>query len=254
MVGAVAFLFVVYVVAAVPYGLAITTWFGDDADIRREGSGNIGATNVARVHGWRLAVPVLAIDMAKGLVPVLLADAGWPHGGMPWLSVVGVVAFVGHCYPVFLAFHGGKGVATSAGVMLGLAPVETSLAVATWALLLLVTRRSSAASLGATAVLVGAMTWWRLDALPAALLLGVGVVQRHVPNIRRLVAGDEAAILRPVRWGGAATATEDDAAAALSVGPAGEAGRAPDLWDPEPTGEAPWPDDDEASRLEEKST
>src|SRR5690606_36079791 len=125
---------------AVPVGVVVTTLFGGDEDVRREGSGNIGATNVARVHGWRLAVPVMILDVGKGLVPVLVAGWAWP-GLLPgvelaWLTAVGLVAFLGHCYPIYLAFHGGKGVATGAGAILAIAPLPTLVAVATWGVVL----------------------------------------------------------------------------------------------------------------------
>ena len=214
MIGALAFLFLTYLVAAIPFGL-----FGDDDDIREAGSGNIGATNVARVYGWGLAGPVLGMDIGKGLVPVGLAAWAWPSWGVAWLGVVGLVAFLGHIYPVYLAFHGGKGVATGAGVMLGIAPLPTLVAVFAWAVVLVFTGRSSLASLLACVALVAASIRLAPEAVPVAALLAVGVIHAHVPNIRRLIAGDEQAIISPVRWGRAQA--PESGAALLSRDPAG---------------------------------
>jgi glycerol-3-phosphate acyltransferase PlsY len=231
VLAAVCFLFLTYLVAAVPFGLLVSTLFGaGDADIRREGSGNIGATNVARVYGWGLAGPVLALDVAKGLVPVLVADAGWPGGGVPWLAVVAGVAFVGHVYPVYLAFHGGKGVATGCGAMLALAPIPTVIAIGAWMVVLAISGKSSVASLSATTVLlvVVSLTSWAL--LPVVLLLALGIVSSHVDNIRRLLTGQEDAIIQPVRWGRSADLGGPDPARLLEEGPAGLDTVVPAVW------------------------
>lgn len=228
MIPALAFLFLTYVVAAVPFGLVLTTLYGGDADIREAGSGNIGATNVVRVYGWGLAAPVLALDVGKGLVPVLLAHLAFPELGTWWLGLTALVAFLGHCYPVYLAFHGGKGVATGAGAMLGVAPAPTAGAAVVWVGVLLLTGRSSLASLTATASLVGLALLLQPDAVGVAVVLALGILQSHVGNIRRLVAGDEKAILRPVRWGRGARQEAPDPAEVLALGPAGTL--APEPW------------------------
>jgi len=94
------FLLWTYVVAAIPFGLVLTTLWGAEGDLRNEGSGNIGATNVARVFGWKLAAPVLVLDAGKGAVPVLIANLWWPQAGPFWLALVAITAFVGHCWSV----------------------------------------------------------------------------------------------------------------------------------------------------------
>ncbi len=190
-----------YLAAAVPYGLLITLLYGGDADVREEGSGNIGTTNVARLHGWRLAVAVLLLDIGKGLLPVLAARLLWPDAGVIALAAVAITAFVGHCFPVYLAFRGGKGVATAAGAMLAIAPDATLLAMLAWGLLLAGTGRSSVASLGAVASLVAAAFWLAPAALPIGAALAVGIVATHTANVRRLVRGEEKAVITPVRWG-----------------------------------------------------
>lgn len=189
-----------YLLAAVPYGLVLTTLFGGETDLRASGSGNIGATNVARTHGWKLAVPALLLDMGKGALPVLGATLLWPE--VWWLpATAGLVAFFAHCWPVYLEFHGGKGVATAAGVMLVLAPWPALGAVGVWLALLGATGRSSVAALTATVALVGLVAWLQPTLLLMAALLMAGIVIRHLTNIRRLVRGEEAAIVRPVRLG-----------------------------------------------------
>lgn len=221
MIAGLCWLWLTYLLAAVPFGLLITTLYGGDEDIRAEGSGNIGATNVARVYGWRLAVPVILLDLGKGLVPVVFAQLLWPDASRAWFGAVALTAFAGHVWSVYLSFNGGKGVATGAGVMLGLAPTPTLFAAAAWSVVLFVSGRSSLASLVATGVLVVALWYQDPAILPIGGLLAVGIFVSHTSNIRRLVAGDEAAIVRPVRWGRAGNRVAEDPALLLARGPSG---------------------------------
>lgn len=227
------FLVLTYLLAAVPFGVVITTLYGGDVDLRVSGSGNIGATNVARVFGWRIAAPVLALDMLKGLIPVLVGAWLFPDYGLTWWTIVGLTAFVGHCWPVYLEFHGGKGVATGAGALLGIAPLPTLLAAGLWGVLLAATGRSSIAALGATSGMVLIAMWLDPTVAPVVALLAIGVASRHVSNIRRIVRGEEAPVARPVRWGrrGAGVATGEEV---LQQDPGG--GGAPSkLWkEPDP--------------------
>ncbi len=195
-----AYLLLTYLAAAVPFGLVVTTLYGGDEDIRRAGSGNIGATNVARVYNAEMGLRVAALDLLKGFLPVAVAVAGWPAAGVGWWGTVAVVAFVGHCYPVYLEFKGGKGVATAAGALLALVPEATLPAVGLWIVLLWVSRRSSVAALGSAVALVGITYATVPSVLPVVGTLCLGILTTHVPNIRRLIRGQENTVLRPVRW------------------------------------------------------
>lgn len=215
-----------YLVAAVPFGLVLTTLYGGEVDIRSTGSGNIGATNVARVYGWKLGLASLVLDLLKGALFVLGARLLWPEVGLWWPALVAGVAFLAHCFSVYLEFRGGKGVATGAGGMLAISPVPTLLAMAVWGLVLRLTGKSSVAALVAAVSLVG---WcWLLD--PAAtwvvLLLVLGIAYTHMSNIRRIVAGEESQVVRPVRWG---RKKEVDPAELLEQGPSGSRD-APPAW------------------------
>ncbi|MBX7101951.1 MAG: glycerol-3-phosphate 1-O-acyltransferase PlsY [Myxococcaceae bacterium] len=180
-----------YLSGSVPYGLFVVRHFVGK-DVRDEGSGNIGATNVARVAGKQLGVMVLLLDALKGLLPVLLARVLVPEE--PWLHAgVGLAAFLGHCFPVWLRFEGGKGVATALGVLLVLLPWAALAGFAVYAVIFAVWRVSSIGSLAGalTAVAVGAFTAaaWAYGAL-AAIFLGL-IVFTHRANIGRLVRKEE---------------------------------------------------------------
>ena len=211
-------LLLTYLVGAIPFGLVICTLYGGDQDIRSAGSGNIGATNVKRVYGWRLAIPTLVLDIAKGFVPTLLAVWAWPDANLLWPALVAAAAFLGHCYSIYLEFHGGKGVATGAGGVLAIAPVPTLGAAVIWGILLAATGRSSVASLLAAISLVGLCAWWSPNTIPGVALLAVGICLTHVSNIRRLMAGEESQVVHSVRWGRPAAA---DAATVVEQGPGG---------------------------------
>lgn len=210
------FLLLTYFVAAVPFGLVVALAQGGELDPRYDGSGNVGATNAARLYGWRVGLVVLALDVGKGWLPVWLAAQWWPGWGAAWTALVAWLAFLAHCFPVYLSFRGGKGVATSAGAMLALAPGPTAAALVLWAVVLRLGRRSSVASLVATAALVGLTASWRVDALPAVLGLALGVFVMHTSNLRRLVAGQEAPVIEAAR-----ARVEVDVRALLGQGPAG---------------------------------
>jgi glycerol-3-phosphate acyltransferase PlsY len=247
----IAFLLWTHLIAAVPFGVVITTLFGGDVDLRAAGSGNIGATNVARVYGRRLAGAVLAFDLGKGLVPVLVASALWPERGLAWGAAVAAAAWTGHCFSVFLEFRGGKGVATGAGALLGLAPLPTSLAAGVWALTLAFTGRSSVAALTSALALVGFAAWLAPPVLWVAGGLALGTIATHLANIKRLAAGEEAEVVRPVRWGRSGGEAAG-AAALLAEGPGGA--RPAPLWreavpDPlAPTAELAEPEDPPPAR------
>jgi len=181
-----------YLLGSVPFGLIITRLAGA-GDLRAIGSGNIGATNVLRTGRKGLAAMTLLLDLLKGLAAVLIAARLWPD----YAPLAALGAFLGHCFPIWLGFRGGKGVATAAGVAFGLAwPVGLAYAV-TWIGLLAIVRVSSVA--GMSAAVVAPLTALVLGRTEAALVLAVIaalVVFQHRENISRLRAGTEPKIGR----------------------------------------------------------
>jgi acyl phosphate:glycerol-3-phosphate acyltransferase len=178
-----------YLLGTIPNGLLVARARG--IDIRTVGSGNIGATNVARALGKKLGFLVLFLDALKGFVPTFLAlRAGLAD---EIVAGVGLAAILGHVFPIWLRFRGGKGVATGLGVFLALAPVAALISVVSYALIVLVTRISSLGSLvGATALIIGMVVTARP---PVVLALAVAawliVVIRHRANIVRIIRGKE---------------------------------------------------------------
>ncbi|MBD3349798.1 MAG: glycerol-3-phosphate 1-O-acyltransferase PlsY [Candidatus Eisenbacteria bacterium] len=172
-------------------------------DLRKKGSGNLGATNALRVLGPSIGVPVLAVDVAKGALAVLAvaalpgAAAQLGPGGIR--LACGLAAIAGHIAPVFAGFRGGKGVATACGVFLAMAPLAAAACVGLWLALVLLTRYVSVGSIAAAAALPFAvLIETRLRNIPqplpliaVAAVVAIFVVARHRPNIRRLVVGTE---------------------------------------------------------------
>lgn len=176
-----------YALGSIPFGLLLTRMTGG-GDLRSIGSGNIGATNVLRTGRKGLAAATLLLDLAKGLVAVLLAWRWFPETA----GVAALGAMLGHCFPVWLRFKGGKGVATMMGVSLGLAwPVGAAYAV-TWVGMLAISRISSLAGMTAavTAPLAALATGHR-DLAPVLVVLAALVLFLHRANIARLRAGTE---------------------------------------------------------------
>lgn len=158
-------------------------------DPRASGSGNPGASNMLRVAGKKLAIFTLLGDVIKGLLPVTLAAAG--HFTIQQQAWIGLAAVIGHMYPLYFRFQGGKGVATAAGMLLGLYPPAALLAVSTWLLSFKLTRISSLAALIATPLTLPLLAWQQPGALlPMSALCGL-VVWRHRRNLRDLFAGRE---------------------------------------------------------------
>jgi acyl phosphate:glycerol-3-phosphate acyltransferase len=197
-----------YLLGSVPFGLLVGLARG--VDVRKAGSGNIGATNVGRILGKRYFFVVFALDLLKSLVPMIVGT--WIAMRSPrdqttyilWL-MVGLAAVFGHMYSIFLGFKGGKGVATSAGVMIGLWPyytVPAVFAISFFIMVLLVTRYMSVASMsGAIAfpfayLIIALWRGWdplgrQLPLLMAGLVMAVFLVYKHRGNIARLRAGTE---------------------------------------------------------------
>lgn len=179
-----------YLLGSIPFGLVLAKLAGL-GDLRQIGSGNIGATNVLRAGGKGVAALTLILDAAKGTAAVLLAA----RFGETAALAAGLGAFLGHVFPVWLRFKGGKGVATYLGVLIGLYWPAALLFAATWLAVAYVTRYSSLAALTAVAasvLMLAAMGEWRLGAL--FLLLGGVLYVRHAENIGRLARGVETGI------------------------------------------------------------
>ncbi len=193
---------VAYLLGSIPNGFLVGKWRG--VDLRREGSGNIGATNAVRVLGKKWGYLVFFGDFLKG---ALAAWSGWILADLGGLStqdavvapvIAAVLVVVGHNYPVWLGFHGGKGIATSAGAAIVLFPIWLFIAgIIIWFLLFLTTRYVSVASIGAAIalpstsavlLLLGQIDWLR--ALISLLMCGLAIF-RHKENISRLIAGTE---------------------------------------------------------------
>ena len=179
-----------YVLGSVPTGL----WLGlklRGVDIRQHGSKNIGATNTFRVLGKGLGIATLAGDILKGWVPVVLFAQldTWEY--LPVLC--GLAAILGHTFSLFLWFRGGKGVATSTGVFLGLAPVPTLIAGGVFAIVFAATRMVSAGSISAAAAMIAAV-FFIATPVPVrvvTVLVAVLVIVKHHANIRRILKGEE---------------------------------------------------------------
>jgi glycerol-3-phosphate acyltransferase PlsY len=176
-----------YLLGSIPFGVILTRLAGA-GDLRTIGSGNIGATNVLRTGRKGLAAATLLLDMAKGAVAVLLVAHLFPGNAM--LAAAG--AFIGHCYPVWLGFRGGKGVATLMGIVLALYwPLALVYAVV-WLGLLASLRISSVAGMAAaTGALIAAAVFARFDLVLLLLALALIVVWKHRDNIGRLLSGTE---------------------------------------------------------------
>ncbi|WP_296020914.1 glycerol-3-phosphate 1-O-acyltransferase PlsY [uncultured Agrobacterium sp.] len=180
-----------YLLGSIPFGLLLTRAAGL-GDVRQIGSGNIGATNVLRTGNKKLAAATLLCDALKGTAAVLIANALW---GYEASLVAGFFAFLGHLFPVWLGFKGGKGVATYIGVLLGAAPLMMLAFAAIWLITAFATKYSSLSAL--VAMLVIPIVLWILGPEKTALLVTVLSIiswYMHRENIKRLLAGTESKI------------------------------------------------------------
>jgi len=199
---------VAYVIGSIPFGLMIGLASGIDP--RRAGSGNIGATNLGRLLGWKFFALVFTLDLLKGAAPTLAAGAllrfapGYRSGYLLWI-LVGAAAITGHLFSLFLRFRGGKGVATSTGVVLGIFPYFTAagaVAIIVWLVVFRLTRYVSAGSIVGSLAFpvayasIGAADGWpitgaQLPLLVFAILMALLIIFKHRGNIARLRAGTE---------------------------------------------------------------
>jgi glycerol-3-phosphate acyltransferase PlsY len=187
-----------YLIGSIPVGVLVSRIAGG-VDIRRQGSGNIGATNVLRTLGPAAAVVTLLGDVVKGYAATTLAAA--MGEGPIWLGAGATAAVVGNCWPVFLRFRGGKGVATGLGAFLRAAPLAVVPAAALWLLVAVVTRYVSLASIVACLGLVAAAgtLGYPVPVVAGAGLVTIIIVWRHQQNIRRLRAGTESRLGQRVK-------------------------------------------------------
>jgi acyl phosphate:glycerol-3-phosphate acyltransferase len=178
-----------YLLGSISFGYIVANmWKG--IDLRKVGSGNIGTTNVARTLGFKYAVLVFIGDALKGIIAVLIAR----KVGGPYLEVIaGLVAILGHTWPIFLKFKGGKGIATGAGLIIALVPKVAVISVSLWVLITLITRYVSLASIIAAisvpilTIIFYGLTPYLFFGIPAAIF----VTYKHIPNIKRLLEGKE---------------------------------------------------------------
>jgi acyl phosphate:glycerol-3-phosphate acyltransferase len=185
-------LLLAYLMGSIPTSYAVGR-LARGIDLREHGSGNLGATNTFRVLGWRAAAPVMVVDITKGWVPTALFPLWDGAAGGYWALAYGGAAIVGHLFSVFVGFKGGKGVATSAGVFLALAPWAVLIGFVLWGVTVVLTRMVSLGSLLAALTLPVAVfvtneprpIFW------ASIALSLLVIYAHRENIRRLAKGTE---------------------------------------------------------------
>jgi glycerol-3-phosphate acyltransferase PlsY len=182
-----------YLLGAVPFGILVARAFARDVDLRKTGSGNIGATNVARTLGKGPGVLTLLLDTGKGALAVGIACRFLPSSDLLWPAAAGGAAFLGHVFPVYLGFRGGKGVATALGVVLALSPAAAGILILVFAAVFAATRYVSLGSLTAAAVLYPAMRLLGAPRPALWLAAGIGalVFWTHRENIRRLLDREE---------------------------------------------------------------
>ena len=193
-------------------------------DIRVSGSGNIGATNVARVYGWGLAGPVVTLDVLKGFVPVLVGSLIWPESGLWWASAVAVSVFVGHCFPVYLEFRGGmawdrcwRTFGCIACAHVGCGCGMGCRACLVWS--------GECCGIDCSNVLGGVTIFALCVAVGAS---AVCVVLTHIANIGRIVRGQEKAVIKPVRL--QRSGRDADEVKPLEEAPGGKDSPAQPLW------------------------
>jgi glycerol-3-phosphate acyltransferase PlsY len=187
---------VAYLLGSIPFGLILAKLFGG-TDVRKEGSGNIGATNVLRVAGPLAGILTLLLDAAKGAAAVLLAGR-YSNDSAMWMMIAGLAALVGHCFPIWLKFKGGKGVATAAGVYLALCPLAFLAGLILFILVVGFWRYVSLGSISAALAMPLLMyfLWAPHHASPpvitfGALAVAMLIVYKHDANLQRLVKGAE---------------------------------------------------------------
>jgi glycerol-3-phosphate acyltransferase PlsY len=181
-----------YLLGSLPTALLVVRLMTGE-DVRRKGSGNIGGTNALRAAGWKAGVAVTVIDVGKGALAVWLMRLYNPESG--WVAAAMLAVVVGHCYPVWLRFRGGKGVAAGFGAFL--APLSALAALAVWFVVLVISKWVAMASMIASAVFPLALK--TIDGPDMVTLISVSaaavlIILRHISNIRKMLAGEEVKI------------------------------------------------------------
>lgn len=204
MITTVLLILAAYAVGAIP-AAHWTGLFIFGKDLRTLGSCNLGATNVQRVIGWHAAIPVGLFDVFKGFAPAFWFPMIDDHTASVWTVVYGGAAIIGHVFSFWVRFRGGKGVATSAGVLIAAAPLAVAVGAGTWLVALLISRRVSVASIAA-ALAVPVAAYFAMDPdaplMTFLVLMAAFVVWAHRSNIRRLLAGREPTIHEAHKAGG----------------------------------------------------
>jgi glycerol-3-phosphate acyltransferase PlsY len=188
-----------YLLGSIPFGLLLSKWSGM-GDIRNVGSGNIGATNVLRTGNKKIAMATLLCDVLKGAIPVILIHKYYaPGSASNWVETcVALAAVLGHVFPVWLGFKGGKGVATALGVYFALNPLLGALTMFTWLIMAKVFRISSLSALVASTLsplIAYYLCQWNVTTLVYnTLFIAILILHTHRENIKRLIAGNESKI------------------------------------------------------------
>jgi len=200
---------IAYLIGAIPTAL-IAGKLIKGIDIRKVGSGNVGATNTWRALGWKAGVAVLVIDLGKGLIAATLIPriplGPLPLGAPETAVLCGLAAVIGHVFPVYIGFRGGKGVATTTGMLIGVAPLPLGIAAGVFALALVLTGRVSIGSLlGAVSVpiAIGLFNHYGIGTYPPLLLgltsgLAAFILFTHRSNISRILRGEERPLIKPL--------------------------------------------------------
>ncbi len=186
-----------YLLGSIPFGYLIVRW-ERGIDVRSTGSGGTGATNVMRNLGVAGFIATFVLDVGKGMIAVLLASR-LSSGNPRWIAASSVAAILGHCFPVWLKFRGGKGVATGVGVFLALAPLQVALVLIIFAIVVAIWRYISLGSIVATAAFP--LLVYFMEHAPLPIVLGAAgsaaiIIAMHHANIRRLVSGTESKVER----------------------------------------------------------
>jgi glycerol-3-phosphate acyltransferase PlsY len=181
-----------YLIGAIPTSYIVAR-LTRGIDLRKHGSGNLGATNAFRVLGWRAATPIFVVDVAKGFLPVYFFPQIDGTDWIGWSLSYGAAAIIGHMFSVYVGFRGGKGVATGGGVFLALAPLAALGSLLVWTVLVFMTGYVSLASIAAAAALpiLIAIAGAPLAVLALAIALAAFVIYAHRGNIGRLRRGEE---------------------------------------------------------------